>query len=138
MFFKKGISVLLAFILLVSSGGWSLNIHYCGGEIASISAFEKNSNACCDHHVELDTCCALDIEEDEDGCCSDDILQVELEDVVVEYLKTFTLFQAILPDFSVTIFAVEYSSSTIEQLHFYCDSNAPPLYLLYSQWVLYA
>jgi len=138
MFFKKGTSVLLAFFLLVSSGGWSLNIHYCGGEIASISAFDKNSNACCDHHVDPDTCCALDIEEDEEGCCSDDILQMELEDVVVDYLNTITLFQAILPDFSTTLFAVESSSTSIKQLQFYCDSNAPPLYLLYSQLVLYA
>jgi len=138
MIFKKGLSVLLAFFLLVSSGGWSLNIHYCGGEIASISAFEKNSNACCDHPLEQDTCCASDIEEEEDGCCSDDILQVELEDVVVEYLKNITFFQAILPDYSTIYFGVESTNTSIEQLHFYCDSNAPPLYLLYSQLVLYA
>jgi hypothetical protein len=37
MNFKKQISIFLAILLLVSNVGLAFNVHYCGGEIASVS-----------------------------------------------------------------------------------------------------
>jgi len=133
---RKSISVVLAFFLLVSSGGWSLNIHYCGGEIASITTFDNINSKCCDHHTETKACCSS--EEEEEGCCSDDVLQVELEDTVINVFSIDFNYVAILPDFDDSFISIEIEKSFLSHLHYYCESNAPPLYLLYSQLVFYA
>jgi hypothetical protein len=138
MQFQKSISVLLAFFLLVSSSGWSLNIHYCGGEIASVTAFEKEESNCCGHHSEKEVCCSTeqDEQDERDECCSDDLLQVELEDSVLSFFDFD--FSATLYYYGSSFLNIERENSFPSCLFYYCDSNAPPLYLLYSQLVLYA
>ncbi|MFN3756243.1 MAG: HYC_CC_PP family protein [Flavobacterium sp.] len=135
---RKSISLLLAFFLLVSSSGWSLNIHYCGGEIASVTAFEKEESNCCGHHSEKEICCSTEQHEQEehDECCSDDLLQVELEDTVLSFFD-FDFFDT-LPYHGPSFMNIEGEDSFPSYLYYYCESNAPPLYLLYSQLVLYA
>lgn len=137
MQFRKTFSVLLAFFLLVTSSGWSFNIHYCGGEIASVTAFEKEESNCCGHHSEIDVCCSTE-QDEHDECCSDDLLQVELEDTVLNFLNPDFYFYATLPAYGLSFLSIEVDNSYPRHLYYYCESNAPPLYLLYSQLVLYA
>lgn len=134
---QKSISVLLAFFLLVSSSGWSLNIHYCGGEIASVTAFEKGGSNCCGHHSEKEVCCSTE-QDEHNECCSDDLLQVELEDSVLSFFNVdFDFFATFLCN-GISSFSIEVEDSFPRHLYYYCKSNAPPLYLLYSQLVFYA
>jgi hypothetical protein len=63
MIFKKQISVFLAFLLLVSNVGLAFNVHYCGGELASVSLNSplpslKSEKGCCEKVAsEKDSCC---------------------------------------------------------------------------------
>jgi hypothetical protein len=43
MKFKKHISILLAFFLLVSNVGLAFDVHYCGEKVASIQPFYLKS-----------------------------------------------------------------------------------------------
>mgnify|MGYP006152496161 FL=1 len=57
---KKCTGLFLAFLLLVSNIGFAFDVHYCGGEIASVSlnttaaAPEKN---CCGTSEKKSSCC---------------------------------------------------------------------------------
>ena len=78
MNFKKHISIFLAFILLVSNVGFAIDVHYCGGEIASVKpVFWKEVAS--RNTIESD-CCApkkSSIVEKKGGCCKDKVLKFE-------------------------------------------------------------
>lgn len=135
---KKCTSVLMAFYLLISSNGLAFNVHYCGDTIASVSSIFSNEEPCeTEIHPEEKSCCATS-SESHDGCCSDETIQADFDDVVIKQLHFDFDYISVLP-------TVEFSFSTNrvglinEQLFaYYCDANAPPLYQLYSQFVFYA
>jgi len=63
MKFKKHISILLSFFLLVSNVGFAVDVHYCGGEVASIKpVYWENLEA--SKTVEK-SCCASKVEKKE-------------------------------------------------------------------------
>ena len=79
MNFKKCTSVLMAFYLLVSTSGFAFNVHYCEGEIASISSIFKMEEPCeMEEPHEEKTCCAL-VADDHSSCCSDQFFQADLQ-----------------------------------------------------------
>lgn len=136
---KKHISIFLAlFILLVNSSA-SLVLHYCNDQIAYVSLVYQN-NKLIDSATE-DSCCASDsIESEEDGCCSNEEISTDKK---IDY--------SILKDFQFDFSAVHFLNETPEffaetacfysnkkKLDYYCNSNAPPFYKLYSQLIFYA
>ncbi len=138
MNFKRHISVFLAlFILLVNSSA-SLVLHYCHDQIASISlVYQENKVA---DAVNEDSCCAADDKSDEKSCCSDEEIKVDKK---IDY--------SILKGFQFNVLAVTFEnempsffnqedvlSANQKVLDYYCDSNAPPFYKLYSQLIFYA
>ena len=138
MNFKRHISVFLAlFILLVNSSA-SLVLHYCHDQIASISlVYQENKVA---DAVYEDSCCAADDKSDEKSCCSDEEIKVDKK-IDYSILKGFQFnvlavtFENEMPSF----FNQENVLSTNQKiLDYYCDSNAPPFYKLYSQLIFYA
>ena len=46
MQFKKHISLLIAFFLLVSNSGLAFNVHYCGDKIAAVSSVFSTEEVC--------------------------------------------------------------------------------------------
>ena len=129
----KHISIFLAILLLVSNVGLAFNVHYCGGNIASVSLenFSKNNNS------EID-CCGKEIKKS--SCCNDKKIKIEKKSDN-SIVKTFS-FEIHQP-FNIiewkSIKVVDFSSFTNNQtLHFWCDANAPPFYKLYSQYIFYA
>lgn len=138
---RKSTSLILAFFLLVSNMGLAFNVHFCGGEVSSISTNYKISEACAmpKKAAAEKKCCAAKA-EDGKKCCSDKKvdLKKKSEEVVV---KTFS-FQAglafIVQDWKPVVFENPLQSAKQDTIEYCCDANAPPLFKLYSQYIFYA
>ncbi|ESU19752.1 hypothetical protein FCR2A7T_16130 [Flavobacterium cauense R2A-7] len=137
---NKHISFLLALLILVSNVGLAFNVHYCGGELAEISLDYKKSEPCVEKKVEKEaTCCAS--ADKHDDCCSNSKVTLKKSASDEVLVKSFQL------DLGVFTFVEEWKPSLIataeEKVNssdipsFYCDSNAPPLYKLYCQYIFY-
>ncbi|WP_333696155.1 HYC_CC_PP family protein [Flavobacterium sp.] len=138
MNFKKCTSILMAFYLLITSSGLALNVHYCGETIASISSVFNTEEPCgMDIQLEEKACCAIS-SDTHDGCCSDETIQADLDDVVIKQLHFDLDCVSVLPVLAFTFFTPSEESIDNQILDYYCDAHAPPLYQLYSQYVFYA
>src|SRR5690606_32942794 len=128
---KKLTGLFVAFLLLLSGSGFALTIHFCQGEIASARWGGMSADP-------EDSCCGSDAEKMND-CCADKIVKAEKQSESV--LKYFSLDfpVAILSDEPEVLLAYFSVQSWFAQ-PFASDicANAPPLYLLHHQWVLYA
>ena len=138
MIFKKQISLLIAFLVLVSNSGLAFNIHFCEGEIASITSIFTKAEVC-EMPVQKDVACCVKEEPTHDKCCSDKEVNLknEVEKVIVKISidsNYFLLYHEFIP--------LEYIHSTtkkiIQKVVYNFDANAPPLYQLYCQYTLYA
>jgi hypothetical protein len=132
MLFKKHFVTLIAFFILVSNSGFAFTVHFCDDKVASVSLFENEN---CTKTEE--SCCGV-VEKVSD-CCSDKVIKIEdnSEKIV---LKIIQINNFILPTFidkSISINRVEIQKSANE-LHYFCEANAPPLYKLYQQYTFYA
>jgi hypothetical protein len=133
MNFKKQISIFLAVLLLVSNVGLAFNVHYCGGEIASVSLNStlpslKSEKGCCGAKTSK-----------KDSCCKDRkiVVQKKTDNVIV---KSFSLqfdYAFVVPEYNHIVFTAVPSFKNNLNLSYYCDANAPPLFMLYSQYLLY-
>jgi hypothetical protein len=132
MIFKKHISILLTFFLLVSNLGLAFNVHYCEDEISSITLRTAPTS-----QEILDECCG--IVEKESQCCNDKVIKAETrsEQVIVKVLSFNTDFIAIVNIEVPQVFSVNHNFNKRDNVTYYCDANAPPLYLLYSQYTFY-
>lgn len=132
---KKHISILLAFMFFMANSGYSFTVHYCNDTIASISLKSAFEETCVEN---IASCCAL--EKNHDKCCSDKVIKVEkkTDNFVAKHFKIglkSIVFQEII-SFEFLKMQVFYTKK--ETAAFYCDSNAPPIYKLNCQLVLYA
>lgn len=132
MIFRKQISVLLTFFLLVSNLGLAFNVHYCDDEIASISlrvapaAIEK-----------VDECCGI-VEKDS-GCCNDKVIKAEIksDQIIVKSLSFDTNSIVFIEYWKPHFFTQNNILQQRNNTTYYCDAHAPPLYLLYNQYTFY-
>jgi hypothetical protein len=135
MNFRKHISIVLASLILLANLGLSFSVHYCKDEIASVSFQYQEDEPCVE---DLISCCAK--EDSHSSCCSNKLIKVEkkTDDILV---KTFQL------DLEPAVFSADWKPNFIafesveipsNEVDFYCDSHAPPLYKLYCQFVFYA
>ena len=132
---KKHISLLLAFIVFSANIGYSFTVHYCNDMIASVALTSNFDEPCAKNEA---SCCA--VEASHDDCCSNKIIKLEKnsDDFLTKSLK-FETTNAVLNAFPTFEFATKnVLISSNENPAFYCESNAPPLYKLYCQLVLYA
>ncbi|ESU29378.1 hypothetical protein FLJC2902T_07750 [Flavobacterium limnosediminis JC2902] len=138
---NKHISFVLAMLILVSNVGLAFNVHYCGGELAEISLDYKKSEPCEVKEIEKqETCCASS--DEHDTCCSNSKVDLKksLSDEVI--VKSFQLDLGVFtfvegwkaPEALINLAENNLKSDTPS---FYCDSNAPPLYKLYCQYLFY-
>lgn len=138
MIFKKHISLLIALLVLVSNSGLAFNVHYCEGKIASISSVFSDEEVCEQPVVIEKTCCAK-IEKTHKECCSDKKVDLKnkTEKIIIKTISLdfepayFTFYNT--PTFSTT----GIQTNTDENVAFYCEANAPPLYKLYCRYTFY-
>lgn len=138
MNFKKCTSIIMAFYLLISSSGLAFNVHYCGDTIASVSSVFSNEEPCeMEIHPEEKACCASS-SDSHDGCCSDETIQADFDEVVIKQLQFDFDFVSVLPTVEFSFYTNRNELIVNQLFDYYCDANAPPLYQLYSQFVFYA
>ena len=131
MKFHKQICLFLAFFVLVSNVGFALNVHYCDDQIASVSF-----NTVSPSTLEEDCCGVV---EKISHCCKDRIvvLQKKSDQAVVKSFS-FEWQELIFPEPIFSVFSIAAIPSQKNKVAaYYCDSNAPPLFKLYSQYIFY-
>lgn len=131
MIFKKHISILLTIFLLVSNLGLAFNVHYCDEKIASITLNTISSS----HELGGD-CCGV-VEEDSQ-CCHDKLIKAEVKSDQIIVKTLLFDFMPVVRGWRLIIFASDYNFEQKYPVIYSCDANAPPLYLLYSQYTFYA
>ena len=134
MKFKRHISIFLAFLLLVSNVGLAFNVHYCGGKISSVSLNStlpslQNEKGCCEKKVV----------SKKDSCCKDKkiVFQKKVDNGIVKSFSFQFDYAFLAPEFQSVVFEAAPSFKNNQSLTYYCDANAPPLFKLYSQYLLY-
>jgi hypothetical protein len=139
MQYKKHIALLLAFFLLASNSGLALNVHYCGDSIAAVSTVFSKEEVCEVPIVEEKSCCAK-VTTNHKKCCSDKEINLD-DDTEKIVIKSFSLDLDsifIFNEWQSIQFSTVVSHSYTQPFEYCCDTNAPPLYQLYSQYILYA
>lgn len=140
MQFKKHISLLLVFFLLVSNSGLAFTVHFCGGKLASISSEFSSEKICKMPEKVIEKSCCAKSQPTHKKCCSDKKinLKTKTEKITVKTIVLNSSSVLFLNNTkSFTFVAVPNTVSSQVNL-FSCDANAPPLYLLYSQFTFYA
>lgn len=139
MFQRYLYNVLLTATLLFSNLGLAVNIHYCGTEIEKIElGYAASIN--CDDSIHEQSCCKEKDEPVKKDCCKDEIIKQQTDDVAVKIFQTQQIAAFIMPavyKFQPIVVTETNLPKKIE-VAFHCESNAPPLYKLYQQFLLYA
>ncbi len=132
MIFKKHITVMLAFFLLVSNLGLAFNVHYCDDEIASITINRAPSLP-----EVVDECCG--IVETNSECCNDKLIKADLksDQIIVKAISFNACFFDVTNCWQPQIVASNDNFNQKGTVTYYCDAHAPPFYLLYSQYTFY-
>ena len=140
MKFKKHISFILAFFLLVSNSGLAFNVHFCEGSIASISSVFSKEEAC-EMPVQAagKKCCAEKAKKHK-SCCNDKLVDLkDKSDHLI--LKSFSFnsdFIFLNQEWSPIIYPSFLSFKEKQITSYFCDANAPPFFKLYHQYIFYA
>ena len=134
MLFKRHIAFLFAVIYFMTTSGFAITIHYCGGKLEQITTSIENV-VCEDEHLEP---CCIESEADND-CCSSDTIDIEASDEKVVLNDLDFKIQGVLPHTSKAPHNVPYRRTLKTKLrNITYNSNAPPLYQLYCQYTFYA
>jgi hypothetical protein len=133
MLFKKQIIFFLALTILFSNLGLAFTIHYCEDRIETISLNTSSNNL----NLEKN-CCG--VEEEIAKCCKNKVVKTgEKSDQILVDSFSFSL-EFILT--SITVHQIAFNENIVflkdKIFTYFCDSNAPPLYKLYSQYTFYA
>ena len=130
MQFKKCTSLLLTFLLLASNIGLAVNVHYCGGEVASVTPVFVTANDA--------SCCGMKKSESK-GCCKTKTVKAEKEHETIVKAFHFSFEAPFVPS-EFLFLPISKPTVFIEKpvTAYYCDANAPPLFKLYNQYVFYA
>ncbi|MFV5688545.1 HYC_CC_PP family protein [Flavobacterium sp. ZT3R25] len=138
MKFKKHISILLAFFLLVSNVGLAFDVHYCGEKVASIQPFYLKSSGT-SNSVEKG-CCEKKVSK-KDSCCKNKVVHFQKKSDNV-LIKAFSLNAADTPflikEWNPIISSEIIVFKSFENNAYYCEAHSPPLFKLYSQYIFYA
>lgn len=122
-FMKRFFAIILLILYTISTVGLSAQMHYCGGEISSITINSNYENSSCGCEESSDTCSD---ETDKDDCCTN----TKISSNPLDSQQT-----AISPSLPVITIKFDYSSyipSNLEILHsishfvFSDYSHAPP------------
>lgn len=138
---KKQICFFLSFFLLFSNLGFALDVHYCGGEIASIKlVFWKNFES---KNTLGESCCLLQSSnfiQENGSCCKDKVVNFEkkLENLIVNSISFQSDFNFLSEEWNPIIYSEFPNFERNKITSYYCDANAPPLFKLYHQYIFYA
>ena len=129
---KKCTSLFLAFLLLVSNVGMAFNVHYCAGEIASVSLESQQQ-------IKEKGCCEKIVSK-KDSCCKDKVFHFEKksDNAIVKFFFFELTAPFLIQEWQPVVFSLTANFKITPVATYYCDANAPPLFKLYSQYIFYA
>lgn len=128
---KKFTGLFVAFLLLLSGSGFALTIHFCQGEIASARWAGMSADS-------EDSCCGSDAGKMDD-CCADKLVKAEKQsESVLKYFSVDFPLAVLADEFQVPLNYLSVQAWFLQPFASDVCANAPPLYLLHQQWVLYA
>lgn len=129
---KKCTGLFLAFLLLVSNIGFAFDVHYCGGEIASVSLKTPTSDA------PEKKCCGAS--EKKSSCCKDKVVHFEKKSDNATFKVFFfqLAFPLVVQDYQPIAFLSITNFKSNQIISYYSDANAPPLFKLYHQYIFYS
>ena len=127
---KKCTGLFLAFLLLVSNIGFALDVHYCGGKIASVSLGTTVSP--------VKKCCGD--KEKKSSCCKDKVVKFEKksDNATVKVFFYQLAFSALIKEYKPIAFLSVPNFKNNQAISYYADANAPPLFKLYNQYIFYS
>jgi hypothetical protein len=130
---KKCISLFLALLLLVSNVGMAFNVHYCAGEIASVSIESQHQQ------IKEKGCCEKIVSK-KDSCCKDKVFhfQKKSDNALVKIFFFELNSPFLVQEWQPVVFSSTTNFKITPVATYYCDANAPPLFKLYSQYIFYA
>lgn len=142
---KRHISFLFLFIFIFSNVGWSINAHYCQGELKETSLLH-NSIKVIDELTETMPCCETDVDfespqdENNKDCCKDEIVKSNTSDqnLVKVIPLQLELLSAEMTWNTPFFNNIHIAESTNNLLDSYLEANAPPLFKLYCRLLFYA
>ena len=113
--------------------GFAFNVHYCRGEIASVSINTSFSSK-----KGVKSCCAA-LEEKSD-CCKNKTLhfQQKSDDVVVDLISFTADLVYLIQEKTIVVFTSSPILKSKSITSYFCDANAPPFFKLYHQYIFYA
>ncbi|OXA79883.1 hypothetical protein SAMN05444397_106103 [Flavobacterium aquidurense] len=129
---KKCAVLFLAFLLLVSNIGFAFDVHYCGGEIASVSL---NTSVAATPEK---SCCGST--EKKSSCCKDKVVHIEKksDDATFKIFFFQIAFPAVIQEYKPIAFLSVPNFKSNQITSYYSDANAPPLFKLYNQYIFYS
>jgi len=132
MSLKKCTGLFLAFLLLVSNIGFAFDVHYCGGEIASVSL---NTSITASPEKK---CCGET--EKKSSCCKDKVVHFEKksDNATIKFFFFQFAFPAVIQEFKTVAFLSIPNFKSNQIISYYSDANAPPLFKLYNQYIFYS
>ncbi len=133
MNFRKQINLFLVVSLLISNLELAFNVHYCDDEIASVSINTVFNS----QEIEKNCCGKI---EKASKCCKNKIIKAnqKLEQITVKIVSVDANYYLVFSEWNSDGFTNKINFKKRALPTYYCDANAPPLYLLYSQYTLYA
>ena len=135
MNFRKTIGFLLASLILLSNLGLQISLHYCQEEFVGISFLNATFEPC----AKKNSSCCEKVSSHKD-CCSNKELKIEKNST--DFVLKSHYFDLDFCFFSKNNYTNLSFKNTLKKIDsetaFYCESNAPPLYKLYCQFIFYA
>lgn len=141
MKFRKCIGTCLALLVLVSNTGLAFNIHFCKGAIASISS-AYNTDEACVKIVETapKKCCASKVQDTHEDCCKNKLINLDekSDDGIVKSFKFEIAAPYYFKGSSLVAHFHDAPANTSVRPVMPAERHSPPLFKLYSQFLLYA
>ena len=140
MKFKKYISFILAFFLLVSNSGIAFNVHFCEGKISSVSSVFSKSEVCEMPVQPAENKCCAEKAKSHESCCKDKVvnLQDKADDSVIKVFSFHLDIPFLIEEWKPVVFSSIPNLKRSQITSYFCDANAPPFFKLYHQYIFYA
>ncbi|HEX9979768.1 MAG TPA: hypothetical protein VGB50_04295 [Flavobacterium sp.] len=138
----KCTSLFLSFLLLVSNMGLAFNVHFCEGQIASITSVFNVEEVCEVQPVpalEEKACCA-EAAKDHKSCCDDKIVDLKDKDhdVVIKFTFGGDFLFHVAPITEIPSFIPKAVFPVKKDAVYHFEPENPPLFKLYHQYIFYA
>ncbi len=114
--FQQILSVVMAFLLLISTTSWKVEKHYCMGRLVAVSFFKDADK------------CGMDLMKgatESKSCCSDEVIVVEGQDDLQFSFDDVSIEQ----QFFVVALATSYLNTLyiLEKRHIHENDYSPPI-----------